>query len=55
LVPVYYCPAHLAKQVKAECVSGNPGEVKTEPDITPDTHLVNVTVTLKYMLGVPGL
>jgi outer membrane protein assembly factor BamA len=41
-------PAYFAKQVKSEGVFDNLGEVRAEPEINVETHVVNVTVTFKY-------
>jgi outer membrane translocation and assembly module TamA len=41
-------PDYFAKQVKNEGVFDNLGDVTAEPDINPETHVVNVTVTFKY-------
>jgi outer membrane protein insertion porin family len=41
-------PDYFAKKVKEEGVFDNLGDVKAEPDINAETHVVNVTVTFKY-------
>jgi outer membrane protein assembly factor BamA len=41
-------PDYFAKQVKAEGVFDNLGDVKAEPDIDAEKHIVNVTVTFRY-------
>jgi outer membrane protein assembly factor BamA len=41
-------PEYFAKQVKAEGLFDNLGDVRAEPDINTDTHIVNVTVIFKY-------
>jgi outer membrane translocation and assembly module TamA len=46
-------PEYFAKQVKAEGLFDNLGDVKAEPDINAETHTVNVTVTFKYERKAP--
>jgi outer membrane protein insertion porin family len=41
-------PDYFAKQVKNEGLFDNLGDVRAEPDINADTHVVNVTLTFKY-------
>ena len=41
-------PDYFAKKVKEEGLFDNLGDVKAEPDINVETHIVNVTVTFKY-------
>jgi outer membrane protein insertion porin family len=41
-------PDYFAKQVKNEGLFDNLGDVRAEPDINAETHVVNVTVTFKY-------
>lgn len=41
-------PAYFAKQVKNEGIFDNLGDVRAEPEINAQTHVVNVTVTFRY-------
>jgi len=43
-------PDYFAKQVKAEGLFDNLGDVRAEPDINTETHIVNVTVIFKYQV-----
>ena len=46
-------PDYFAKKVQDEGVFENLSDVRAEPEINPDTHLVNVTLTFKYGRPVP--
>ncbi len=41
-------PEYFAKKVKQEGIFEHLGDIRTEPDINAETHVVNVTLTFKY-------
>jgi outer membrane protein insertion porin family len=44
-------PDYFVKRVKEQGLFDNLGEVRPDPDINADTHLVNVTLDFKYQPG----
>jgi outer membrane protein insertion porin family len=46
-------PDYFAKKVVEEGVFENLGEVRPDPEINADTHIVNVTLTFKYGKAAP--